>query len=96
MTSQLRDATITFLNTTVSLECVFAITGSAQGCRFTLTLPDGGTEIMDIDRPDSGGLAQQCATTQNRRYNFTFTHIYTHTHTLSLSLSLTERRTYHS
>jgi hypothetical protein len=67
VTSDVQNATITFLNTTVSLECAFASSGSAVGCRFTLQLPDSTTsETFDLDRP-SDESAQLCATTQNMR-----------------------------
>jgi hypothetical protein len=67
LTNEVQSATITFLNTTVSLTCVFTATGSATACRFTLTLASGDSETLDIPRPQGGGLVQMCATTQNNR-----------------------------
>ena len=68
VTNEVQSATITFLNTTVSLTCVFTATGSATACRFTLTLASGDSETLDIPRPEGGGLVQMCATTQNNRF----------------------------
>lgn len=70
VTSDVQSANITFLNTTVSLYCVFADSGSARGCRFILSLADGTREEVDIPRPTAGGtVTLECAYTNNRRYN---------------------------
>ena len=67
--SDVQSANITFLNTTVSLYCVFAGSGSARGCRFVLSLADGTREEVDIPRPTAGGtVTLECAYTNNRRY----------------------------
>ena len=68
VTNEVQSGTITFLNTTVSLRCEFTATGSASGCRFTLTLASGDSESLDIPRPEGGGLVQMCSTTQNNRF----------------------------
>ena len=68
MTSDVQSANITFFNTTVSLFCEFAETGTGSGCRFQLSLPDGTSETLDLARPSAGGVVgQECATTQNQR-----------------------------
>ena len=95
MTSDVQSANITFFNTTVSLYCEFADSGSANGCRFVLSLTDGTQEEIDILRPNAGGtVSMDCAQTSNARFTISTTlekqyymelfsvHTHTHTHTL--------------
>ena len=66
MTSDVQSARVTFFNTTVSLYCVFAASGSARGCRFVLSLTDGMWEEIDIlrstAREQSAWSVQRAAT----------------------------------
>ena len=66
-TNHVQYANITFINTTVSLVCVFADTSSAVGCRFQLELSNT-TEIVHLERTMNGCVVtQHCTTTQNMR-----------------------------
>ena len=97
VTSDVQSANITFFNTTVSLYCVFADSGSASGCRFILSLTDGTQEEIDILRSTAGGtVSMDCAQTSHARFTISTTlenqyymelfsvHTNTHTHTHTL------------
>ena len=74
VTSEVQSANITFFNTTVSLYCVFADSGSgsARGCRFVLSLIDGTWEEIDILRPTAEGMvSMECAQTSHTRFIIT-------------------------
>ena len=82
-------------NTTVSLYCEFADSGSASSFRFVLSLTDGTWEEIDILRPTAGGtVSMGCAQTSHTRFTISTAlekqyymelfsaHTHTHIHTL--------------
>ena len=69
VTSDVQSANITFFKTTVSLYCVFAVSGSAKACRFVLTPTNGTRENIDLLRPSAGGtISMECAYTSHKRF----------------------------